>query len=370
MSKTVLSLCMKKNIGLFLLFVVIFGCGQINAGFAMGTAPQKKVNLPTTPTTLATPATSEEWSTLVSETNALPKTIMIGSWDPTYWIGASSPGRSNDFKKWGLNLKTAHPEFFTTISAEGILVKPGYQDNYHRGAYSIDYPELLRVIKELSKDNLLPTVGLFIHNFESVNEIQFEKFFAKLNADLVKNKIPKVVLIPAWDIQGEWTAWQNGATRNCYIDPVVFNRQMPKMRYARNRINAKNIVLGVSLAAGFDIKTHNKQGKSGIDYLEGIKACDIIGINAYPSKAIGPKAAFDDAKKLWVAAGSNKPFAFFEYSIDTNALVKNKPVEWTSADKINFIKTTYALLKEYPFVKQIDWWFIGKGPGARLRIDQ
>jgi enamine deaminase RidA (YjgF/YER057c/UK114 family) len=306
------------------------------------------------------------WQTLVDATKKAPKSLIVGSWDTTYWTGPESPGRPQDFIKWGIKLKAAHPEFFTLINANGDLIKPGYQDEKHRGKHSIDYSELVRVTKEIANQNLLPTIGLFIHNFENVSESALEKFFARYSKDLKRNNIPEVILLPAWEIQGEWPAWEDGATRDCYIDPKIFNEQMRKIIKARNKVGAKNIKIAVALAAGFNDKYLNKQGKTGADYLEGLRACDIIGIDFYPTKEKGPKAAFEDAKKLWSAVGGQKPFAIFEYSIETYDWINEKPIAWTEQEKIEFIKQTYKLWKEYPFVDQIYWWFIGRGEQARI----
>lgn len=350
---------MKKLICIFLAFTsFMFGC-SINSGLAMGNISLVEEKA----------ATQEVWATLVNETNNVSESVIVGCWDPTYWSGTGAPGHHDDFIKWGLRIKTAHPQFFTSINSSGDLIKPGRQDEKHQGTYSIDYQELIRATKEISDNNLLPTIGLFIHNFETVTGSALEKFFAKFSADLKKNRISKVVLIPAWDIQGEWPAWEEGATRDCYIDSTIFNKQMWKIKRARDNANADNIDLGIALAAGFDNKYLNKERESGQDYLEGLRACDIVGINYYPTKEKGPFAAFEDARKLWSALEGQKPVAFFEYSIETYDWINKKNIEWTNKDKIKFIKDSYKLLEEYPFVTQIHWWFIGKGSGARINYE-
>lgn len=225
----------------------------------------------------------------------------------------------------------------------------------------------MRVTKEIADLKLAPTIGLFLHNFETVKPDGIEKFFRKFNNDLKKMKIKQAILILAWDIQGDWPAWEDGATRDCFIDPGIFNRQMKIIKKSCDKAGAKNILLGIALAAGFDDRHLNKQCKTGADYIEGLRQCDIIGMNYYPTKDKGPKAAFDDANKLWTAVGGNKPFAFFEYSIGNYDYVNNKLIDWSEGEKIGFIRETYRLVSEYPFIKQIHWWFIGRGNEARIR---
>ncbi len=312
---------------------------------------------------------SPVWKTLINETSRLPKDFVVGSWDPTFWTGPSSPGTPADFMAWGLKLKTAHPEFYATINVKGELVKPGYIDEKHRGKYSIDYPILLRVTKKIADLKLMPTIGLFIHNFETVSETGLMNFFKRYSQDLKYNNISSVILVVAWDIQGEWPAWEDGATRDCHIDPGVFSKQMRMIRNARDKSGAKNIVLGVALASGFEDHNLNKNGDAGNAYVEGLRACDIIGMNVYPTKVAGPRAAFVDASKLWAAVGGNKPFAFFEYSIGDYDYVNKKPIIWSDNEKADFVKETYGLLSDYSFVKQIHWWFIGKGDGARIKYE-
>lgn len=305
------------------------------------------------------------WRSLINS----PDKLTIGCWDVTYWTGANSPGHYRDFMKWGLKLKTVHPQFFATLKEDGDLEKPGYQDNNHRGEYSINYDELIGVIKIIYDSGLMPTVGLFIHNFETINETSFEKFLLRFSHDLKKLGVEKILLIPAWDIQGQWPAWKDGATRDCYIDPIIFNKQMKMMIAVRNRIKADNISIGCAIAADYDNKSMNKYGKSAVDYIEGLKECDTIGINAYPTKLNGAKWAFGNAIKLHNAVGIDKPFAFFEYSIETHDYTNNRPIDWSDDEIESFIKNTYELLKQYAFINRIDWWFIGKGPNARIRKD-
>lgn len=304
------------------------------------------------------------WSSLIRS----PSTLTLGCWDVTYWTGPSSPGHYQDFMEWGLKLNSAHPQFFTTINKNGDLEKPGYQGPSHRGAYSVDYTELLKVTSQISSAGLFPTIGLFIHNFENINNSSFEKFLSRFSHDLKKLGIKKVILIPAWDIQGQWPAWEDGSTRDCYIDPVVFNKQIKMMVSVRDKIKADNILMGCAIAADYDSKSMNKYGKSASDYIEGLKECDIVGINAYPTKLNGAKWAFENAGKLHNAVGIDKPIAFFEYSIETHDYSNNQPINWSDDEIEEFIRNTYELLKQHPFVNHIDWWFIGKSPGARIRI--
>ena len=306
---------------------------------------------------------NEVWSSLIKS----PDKLTIGCWDVTYWTGPSSPGHYKDFMGWGLKLNTVHPQFFTTLKENGDLEKPGYQDNNHRGEYSINYDELIDVIKTINDGGLRPTVGLFIHNFESINERETEYFFNRLTCDLKVRGIKSIVLIPAWDIQGQWPAWSDGATRDCYIDPDIFNRQMKMIVSVRNKVKADNILIACAIAADYNNKSLNKHSKSAADYINGLKECDIIGINAYPTKLNGAKWAFGNAIKLHNAVGIDKPFAFFEYSIETHDYTNNRPIDWSDDEIESFIKNTYELLKQNTFINRIDWWFIGKGPNARIR---
>ena len=306
---------------------------------------------------------NEVWSSLIKS----PDKLTIGCWDVTHWTGPSSPGHYKDFMGWGLKLNTVHPQFFATLKENGDLEKPGYQDNNHRGEYSINYDELIDVIKTINDGGLRPTVGLFIHNFESINERETEYFFNRLTCDLKVRGIKSIVLIPAWDIQGQWPAWSDGATRDCYIDPDIFNRQMKMIVSVRNKVKADNILIACAIAADYNNKSLNKHSKSAADYINGLKECDMIGINAYPTKKQGARWAFVNAKKLWIAAGEKIPVSFFEYSMETYDWSRKDSIEWSVNDKVHFINDTYTLLDEYPFVKEIHWWFIGK-PTTATRI--
>jgi hypothetical protein len=44
---------------------------------------------------------------------------------------------------------------------------------------------------------------------------------------------------------------------------------------------------------------------------------------------------------------------------------------WSDEDKLDFVKKTYELLQTNSFIKQVDWWFIGRGSdNVRISCDQ
>src|SRR3989339_2026282 len=306
------------------------------------------------------------WDTLVIENRNLPSTITVGCWENPRWIGSNAPGSAAEIRSWGLNVTSAHAEFFASIDDNGELILPGFQDDKHQGAGSVDYPEFLSVIKDIHKNNMLPVMGLFIHNFETVSEKGMKRFFSRLSRDLKNNKIPKIIFIPCWEIQGDWPAWPEGATRDCYIDPKIFNSKIWMIKRARDSARASNITLAVAMAAEYENRHLNKKGSIGHDYIEGLKACDIVGADYYPTNKEGAVWAFQDADKWITALRGSKPFAFFEYCIEIADRETKEPIIWTNEEKIKFIKDTCELLKKTPIIEEIDWWFIGKGQGARI----
>ncbi|MBN1646893.1 MAG: hypothetical protein JW874_02570, partial [Spirochaetales bacterium] len=174
------------------------------------------------------------WNALVNKNAAF--TGKTGCWEGYNETG--DPGRYYEFAANGLRLDYVHPEYYTQVNANGSLSAPGYQDPGHHGEASIDYPQLIDLCDGMNQYGIAICIGLFIHNFETVTENGLTTFLTSWAADLHSLGISSIIFVPAWEIQGQWAAWPQGATRDCYIDPEIFNAQMAVFRIAVDTANA------------------------------------------------------------------------------------------------------------------------------------
>jgi hypothetical protein len=313
------------------------------------------------------------WDKLVLENSLWPG-------ETACWEGyneGGTPGKYFEFAAaGGLRVDVVHPEYYTQIEPDGNLFKPGWQDDGHRGTASIDYTELLNLCDNFHKNGVKICFGLFIHNFEIVSASAMKAFLKKWSENLKELGINSIVFVPAWEVQGEWAAWPDGATRDCYIDPADFSEQMAVFKQVRDEVKTElpdgaEILLGAVLNGWINDSSCNKYGYTGWDYLDGLKQADWVGVDYYPVKvgaAKGPEAAFKDALDLYSSLTPGTNFAIFEYSINDNPIYGDP--NWSEEDKITFIEATYELLDYYSFIKQIHWWLIGRGPGdARIYFE-
>ena len=306
------------------------------------------------------------WNTLTAMNAVYPG--KTGCWEGYNENG--DPGTYFEFAAHGLRVDYVHPEYFTRINDDGTLSKPGYQDPGRQGQASIDYPDLLYACNAFHQHGVGICVGLFVHNFETVSAAALTAFFRRWSLDLKGLGIDSVIFIPAWEIQGQWAAWSQGATRDCYIDPAVFNSQMIVFRNAVDKAMADaptgaEIILG-AVANGWTANTSfNSFSHSALEYMPGLRLADWVGLDYYPVKAGtpgGPADALNDAAGFYRKLGTHPDFGLAEYSINTVPAMGG-PVDWSEAEKIDFIKTTYDLLRTtYPMIGHIHWWFIGRGP--------
>lgn len=307
------------------------------------------------------------WQVLCKEAKNLRPGLEMGCWEGGYWYdGKTKPGMFTDFAKWGYKFKWVHLQFFSTLNEDGSLTAPGFQDSRHQGEASVDYPALLYRIKRVHNAGYKAAVAVFFHNFETLKPIALFKFFQRLSADLKKEKVPQIIFFPCWEVQGCWPAWPEGATRDCFISPDEFNRQMELIRRTRDAAKAKNILLGIAMSHDIDNRNFNYLSAPGWDYLPGMGVCDWIGLDYYPIKSRGPAWYFNDAKQWYAAIAhkwGKKPFGIFEYSYETNDYSrwpKICPVKWTDEEVAHFVRESFKLAKENKFIKQFHWWFLGK----------
>ncbi|MBN1647526.1 MAG: hypothetical protein JW874_05790, partial [Spirochaetales bacterium] len=104
---------------------------------------------------------------------------------------------------------------------------------------------------------------------------------------------------------------------------------------------------------------------TAMDYLPGIRLADWVGLDYYPVKAGtpgGPEDALADAHAYYVSLGNNPDFALAEYCLNNDPAAGGVN-NWSESDKVEFIETTYDLIRTtYPMISNIHWWFIGRGP--------
>ena len=147
------------------------------------------------------------------------------------------------------------------------------------------------------------------------------------------------------------------------------------MKTARDKAKAAvpdgaEILLGGVLNAWIDLQYPNSDGNAytGRQYIAGLQQADWVGVDYYPGKVGtygGPEDAFQDALSIYSALGTGSNFAIFEYSPQTS-----DGTNWSNEDKIDFVEKTYELLQANTFIKQVDWWFIGRGSdNVRISCD-
>lgn len=308
------------------------------------------------------------WQTLTTRNNRWSG--QTGCWEG--WNIGASPGKFYEYRAAGLALAWAHPEYYAAIEPDGSLSKPGYQDSRHQGQASMDYPELMDKVREIKSHDFQVCFALFVHNFEAVSQEALTAFFRRWSLDLAAEGLASVIFIPAWEVQGQWPAWSEGATRDCFVQPSSFNAQMSLFKQARDaaRLEAPagaEIKLGIVVNGWVEATTYNSFGFDAFDYLAGLEQADWVGVDYYPKKVgsySGPASAFEDAAALYSALTPGKDFAITEYGLDFSG-----DRAWTDEEKIAFINETYDCLERNPFIKQIHWWFIGRsGDSFNARV--
>lgn len=307
------------------------------------------------------------WQLLCRQSKKLPRGLELGCWEGGDWYGKSLPGLFAAYAKWGFKFRWVHLQFYASLDEEGNLNPPGFQDSRHQGEASIDYPMLLHRLKRINKAGYKAAVAVFFHNFETVSGRALARFFSRLSQDLRREKIDQIMFFPGWEVQGNWPAWPEGATRDCFIAPDDFNRQMELMKKARDAVGAKNILLAMSMAHDIDNRNYNYLSAPGWDYIPGLAHCDWIGCDYYTRKERGVAWNFNDARTWYEAvvrhSGQPKSFGIFEYSYETNDYSrwpKVYPLKWSDQEVAHFITETFAQLRKNRFIKQLHWWFIGR----------
>lgn len=317
-----------------------------------------------------TPEEADPWETLVARNEQWGG--QTGCWEG--WNAGGSPGYYYEFRdKGGLDLDQVHPQQFAIINENGTLTPPGYQDEDHQGQNSTDYTQMIEQCRSISDHGFAIQYGLFIHNFETVSQAALENFFVRLSEDLKGIEVDSIVFIPAWDIQGEWPAWPEGATRDCFIDTASFGGQMAVFKAARDNVCAGHpdrayISLAVALGEDVTNRGFNRFGYNGLDYHRGLSVCDWIGANYYPGKvgsANDPAWAFRDFRNLIDIFGAGKRYAIYEYAPRETTFGDNS---WNDDEKVDFINETYDQLEQNDYVEQIDWWFIGRQGEPKVSI--
>jgi hypothetical protein len=227
------------------------------------------------------------WEALVKQNSLWPGET--GCWEG--YNQGGDPGEYFEYPEYGLRIDYTHPEYYATINPDGSLTKPGYQDAEHQGQASIDYEELLQMCQNIHERGVKICFAMFIHNFEVVGPGALQNFFQNWSSDLKNMGIESIIFIPAWEVQGQWPAWPEGATRDCFISPSAYNSQMAIIKTARDNAraadpNGAEILLGGVLNAWIDLEYPNSDGNTyaGRQYIAGLQKADWVGVDYYPGK--------------------------------------------------------------------------------------
>jgi len=267
--------------------------------------------------------------------------------------GGKPPQTYLDLEEWGICVKYVSAMYFTNISDSGGVAPPLDLVKGFEGRKALNYEGILDKCRHIWSAGYVPVIGGFIHNFETLEVDWVRLFFKKFAEDLRKEEIKRVILVPCWDINGDWPEGNPDATRNCYIKPETFNKQMAVFMRGRAKGGAKQVLIAPGVVPHEPIT--NPDGVSATEYTDGLKRADMVALRLFPTQKQGAQWAFDEASFYHDLTG--KPVIFLSYGPAFVDKTGDQPkfAEWTDDQMATFISDSYRLLEIYPFVQQINW---------------
>lgn len=274
-----------------------------------------------------------------------------GAWEGK--PGAKPPQTHLDLEEWGLCLKYVSALHFTNIPEGGDASPPADVVRGFEGRQALNYDGLLDKCRRTWNAGYVPVIGAFIHNFETLEFDGARLFFEKWGKDLEKEQIKQVILVPCWDINGDWPGGDRDATRNCYVKPEVFNEQIKVLMRGRAKGHAKQVLIAVGVVPREPVR--NPDDAPATAYVEGLKRADLVALRLFPTQKQGAQWAFSEAQFYHDQTG--KPIIFLAYGPALVDETGEQPeyAEWTDEQMATLINDTYRLLPLYPFVEQVHW---------------
>ena len=274
-----------------------------------------------------------------------------GAWEGK--PGAKPPLTHLDLEEWGMAVKYVSALHFTNIDDGGHASPPSDLVTGFQGRQALNYEGILDKCRRTWNAGYVPVVGAFIHDFETLEVDWVRLFFKRFGEDLRNEEITRVILVPCWDINGDWPEGDPDATRNCYIKPETFNEQMAVLMRGRAKGHAKQVLIAVGVLPHEPVR--NPDETPATAYADGLKRADLVALRIFPTQKQGAQWAFEEAQYYHDLTG--KPVIFLGYGPAFWDDTQDPPqfAEWSEDQMATFINDTYELLPLYTFVQQIHW---------------